>query len=287
MSFVTFAWIASLVFGLEVLVGKLASKYTITNPWLFNFAWSIFYFAFTIPFALYYGVGFPTHWGSVVIAGMFSALFGVLYIWSMYKLDVSIISPLFNLRTAFAAILGVLMLGEILTPIQWALIMTLFIAGMFVSMDEKLKLRSFFQWPIVVCIGSMFILALMSIYLNIALSENGFWEVTLWYLILTSAFTLPTLPLFVRDVGKTPLKNYAGVALMGSLGALGTFAANRAVAENVSITSAIISIPFSMIFAFALSRIMPKLLEKHTLRIYLVRFAAAAVMIGAALKLSL
>ena len=226
MSFITFAWIASIVFGLEVLIGKLASKYAITNPWLFNFAWSIFYFSFTLPFALANGVGLPTQWGNVLFASFFSALFGVLYIWAMYKLDVSTISPLFNFRTAFAAILGVLLLGEVLTLVQLGLIATIFVSGMFVSLDERLKIKSFFQWPIAVALGSMLILALMSIYMNKALAENGYWEVTLWTLILTSVFTLPTLPLFFKDLHLTRIREYGGVAAMGLFGALGTIIAN-------------------------------------------------------------
>lgn len=286
MSFVAFAWLASIIFGLEVLIGKLASKYAISNPWLFNFAWSVFYFSFILPFALVAGVGLPTQWGNVLLASLFSALFGVLYIWAMYKLDVSTISPLFNFRTAFAAILGVLLLGEVLTPVQWGLIATIFTAGMFVSLDERLKIKSFFQWPIAVILVSMLILALMSIYMNKALAENGYWEVTLWTLILTSVFTLPTVPLFFKDIRRTRVHDYGGVAVMGLFGALGTIFANRAYKDNVSITTAIISIPFSMIFAFLLSRVNPKLLEKHTLGVYAVRFTGALVMIGAALALS-
>lgn len=286
MSFVAFAWIASIVFGLEVLIGKLASKYEIRNPWLFNFAWSVFYFSFMLPFALANGVGLPTHWGNVLIAGFVSALFGILYIWAMFRLDVSVISPLFNFRTAFSAILGVALLGEQLSGVQWLLIGAIFVAGMFVSIDERLKLRSFLQWPIAVTIGSMFILSLFGYYTNKALADNGYWEVTLWILLLTTVFTLPTVPLFSADIRKTPVRAYSGVAVMGLFGVFGTIAANLAYKENISISSAIISLPLSMVFAFLLSRVAPSVLEKHTLRIYIIRFTAAAVMIGAALRLS-
>ncbi len=178
------------------------------------------------------------------------------------------------------------MLREVLTNVDWGLIAVIFIAGMFVSLDERLKIKNFLQWPIAVTMGSMLLLALMGIYLNKALANNGYWEVTLWTLILTSIFTLSTAPLFIKDIRRTFVRDYGGVAAMGLFGALGTIAANRAYTDNVSITSAIISVPFSMIFAFLLSRINPKLLEKHTLGIYVIRFTAAAVMIGAAISLS-
>jgi len=44
--------------------------------------------------------------------------------------------------------------------------------------------------------------------------------------------------------------------------------------------------PFSMIFAFMFSVFAPKLLEKHTLKIYVIRFSSVAVMIWAAIQLT-
>ena len=41
-----------------------------------------------------------------------------------------------------------------------------------------------------------------------------------------------------------------------------------------------------MVIAFAFSTFAPQLLEKHTVRIYAIRFTAAAIMIVAAIELS-
>jgi ABC-type Na+ efflux pump permease subunit len=74
---------------------------------------------------------------------------------------------------------------------------------------------------------------------------------------------------------------------MSLAGTTGMLAANAAYAGNVGIASTVISLPFSMVIAFALSIFVPKLLEKHTMKIYAIRFSAAAVMIFSALKLSM
>ena len=68
--------------------------------------------------------------------------------------------------------------------------------------------------------------------------------------------------------------------------ALGDILANKAYADNVSISTAIISLPCSMIIAVILSFFRSNLLEKHTVKIYLIRFIATAVMILSALKIS-
>jgi hypothetical protein len=64
------------------------------------------------------------------------------------------------------------------------------------------------------------------------------------------------------------------------------FALTSALAVNVGKTSVIMSIPFSMILAALFSVFAPKLLEKHTAKIYAIRFTAAAVMIYGAFQLS-
>ncbi len=73
---------------------------------------------------------------------------------------------------------------------------------------------------------------------------------------------------------------------MAAAGTLGTIAVNKAYQTNISITSVIISVPLSMIAAYVLSIFAPRLLEKHTQKVYLVRFAAAALMIVGAIQLT-
>jgi hypothetical protein len=68
---------------------------------------------------------------------------------------------------------------------------------------------------------------------------------------------------------------------------IGILTSNKSYTDNVTISSAIISLPMSMIMAFLFSIFAPNLLEKHTLKVYAIRFTAAAIMIISALKLSM
>lgn len=280
-----FAWVASFMFGVEAVTGKLTSRHSVQNPWLFNFFWAFFIVLFTIPIALWNGAGIPVQWTSIIIASVFYALTTTLYVLALYKLDVSIIGSLYNFRTAITVILGVLFLGEALSNRQYILIGIIFIFGLFITIDERFSVKSFFKWGTAIALSAVFFSALMAIFIKKAVAEAGYWDTTLWMGILSQVWLLPTIFLFKKDIVQSKSKQYLVVAATAVAGVFGTLAMNKAYSLNVSISSAIISLPFSLIMAILFSVFAPALLEKHTLKVYAVRFVSAAVMIVAALNL--
>ena len=287
MNFVFFAWIASFAFGMVSIIGKLTNKYAIPNVWLFNFLWMLFSLIVTIPIALINDVNIPTHWPSLIVVAFINAAFGILYIISLSLLDISVFIPLQNLRTAFIAIIGAVFLNEILQPFQYLLVLLIFFSGLFVSVDEKLTIRSFFKRPIAIALLCTFSYTLYGIAIKWSINENGYWQVTLWMAILSQILLLITYPLFKKDIKNLNMKQLLSVFAMSIMLALGIFMENRAYQDNVTITSIVTALPISMVLAFLFSIFAPKLLEKHTLKVYIIRFTAAAVMIISALKLSL
>ncbi len=281
-----FAWVASVIYGFNTIIGKLTSKHVFQNPWLVNFVWQLFILIGIVPIALYYGVGMPVAWGSIIVAGIFSFLTGTLYILALYQLDVSIISPLYNFRAVFTALLGAAFLNEVLGGSQYMLVAIIFIGGILLNVDERLKLKAFFRKQVMIGLLAVLASALYGFTIKNAVAANGFWETSLWVVIVTQVILLGTIPLFYKDVRSTPIRSYAPVVLMGFLNSIGDLAANKAFASNVTIASAIISLPFSMLIAYLFSILAPTLLEKHTHKVYAIRFIAAAVMIWAAIKLS-
>ncbi len=281
-----FAWIASIIYGVNSVVAKLTAKHAIANPWLFNFVWSSVVLIGTIPIALANHVGMPQAWTSIVITGFFSFLTGVVYIQALYQLDVSIIGPLYNFRPVFTSLIGAAFLSEVLTGNQYFLIAIIFVCGIFLSFDEHFKLKAFFRKQNMIGLLAVLVSAIFGFTVKTAVAENGFWETSLWMAIFTSIFELTTLPFFYKDLLATPLKRYSGAVLTGFFGVFADLAVNKAYGMNVTLTTAITGIPFSMIIAFGFSIFAPHLLEKHPIRIYGIRFIAAAIMIFAALKLS-
>lgn len=289
MSYLVFAWMASFIYGLSVVVSKLATKYSVKNPWLFNFFWSLFVLFFTLIIFVFSQTELKINsWPNLVLASLFSALTGIFYVLTLYKMDISILSPLFNLRSAISVLLGVLILKESFSFFQLALVVTIIVSGIFVTVDEKWNLKSFFNIPILLALITMIFLSFYGLFLNKSISQNGYWVTTMCVALLDQFLLLLTAPAFIRDI-KSSMRasSIAVISMVALLGTLASLASNKAFSENIGISSVIQSLPFSMIMVFALSIIYPKLLEKHPVKIYLVRFISAALMITAALRLSL
>lgn len=133
-----------------------------------------------------------------------------------------------------------------------------------------------------------FFLALSSIFINKSVADTGYWQTNLFNPLISQAFILLTIPLFYKEIKLIKIKQVTGTAVMAFCVAIGNIFTNRAYTTNVSISTAIIALPMSMsmFIVFALSLFYPKLLEKHTLKVYVIRFVAAFIMIFAALKIS-
>ena len=283
---VFFAWAASIAYGLEAIMGKFASKHVMPDPLLFNFYWALFILILTSPIALWYGISIPTHWPALFAASIFYALGGVFYILALYRLDASVIAPLFSFRIAIAVLFGALILGEVLTGFQYAMVAIIFIFGLFVGMDERFSIRSFFTPGVGLLLLCVCALVFMGIFIKISVAEIGFWNTTFWMAFLGQIWLLLTIPFFKTKHRELTKKQFGLVFLIAAMGTIATIAANAAYAINVSIASTIISVPISMFIAICLAYFFPRLLERHTAKVYTVRIISAIIMFIAALQLS-
>lgn len=285
MNFYGFAWIACVCYAAETLIGKVITKRAISNPWLFNFIFTAFVALITIPIALWNGAGWPAHWSMVVLGSICYAAAFTCFIQALNYLDVSVLTPMYNIRAALAVLLGAVFLGELLLPYQYGLIAAILVFGVVVTLDERLSVKSFFTKGIAFALADMLALALWGLFVKKSVAQIGYWDTNLWIVILGQIWLLITTPLFWKDVPKVKAAQYGGALVVAVAAAAGDLAANKAYAQNVSISATIISVPLSLIIAIAASFFAPKLLEKHTLKVYAIRLAAAAVMLLAALKL--
>jgi drug/metabolite transporter (DMT)-like permease len=286
MTPILFAWIASFSYGIYAITAKLIGKYQLKNSYQFSFFITLFSGIIMATISYFYGGRWPSNWTYILLAALFLAVGNALYLRALKVLDVSVFSPLFNIRVAITVILGAVLLGENFSTNTLSLIITIFIAGFFATMDERFSVRSFFTKNIGLGILFMLVLSIQSILVNRAVDQTEYWTATLWMsLSAILASFLILYPKFKSDLSRTKPKEYIGVGLLAVIGSVGDLAAYRAFAGNVSVSSVIISLPLSMVLAFILSIWKPALLEKHSYKVYLVRFAAAAIMIWAALQL--
>jgi len=80
MPFYVYAWIATIAFGIVVVLAKFASKYSISNPWLLNFLIQLSLVIFLIPFAIINHSLIPNEWYFLIISSIFNAAWVILYI---------------------------------------------------------------------------------------------------------------------------------------------------------------------------------------------------------------
>lgn len=286
MNPLVYAWVASITYGLYSVTAKLIGKYQLSNSYQFSFFITLISGLLMATIALSNGAKFAPNWSFIILASLFLALGNALYLRALKVLDVSVISPLFNVRVAITVILSFLILGESLSIQSIYLIGIIFIAGFFASMDEAFSFKSFFTKNIGIGLLFMLVLSIQSIFVNKAINLSDYWTATLWMSLIAIVFSFVIFySRFKDDLSTTSPKKYFGVGLLALIGGVGDLAAYKAFEGNVGLSSVIISLPVSMFLAFILSLWKPSLMEKHSLRVYLVRFTAAGIMIWSALQL--
>lgn len=286
MSSIFFAWFASITYGLYSVIAKFIGKYKIRNTYQFSFFYTLFSGIIMATVSYINGGRIAANWTYILFAAIFLAFGNILFLTALKVLDVSVISPLFNIRVAITVLLGFLILGETFSIKSIIIIAIIFIAGFFTSMDEKFSIKSFFTKNIGIGLFLMLVLSIQSIFINLAIDQTTYWTATLWMSLLAIIFSFVFLyPKFKNDLRHTKPKDYLGVGLLAIIGGIGDLAAFKAFESNVGLSSVIISLPISMIIVFVLSIWKPALLEKHSLKVYLVRFVAAGIMIWGALLL--
>lgn len=286
MNFTLIIWLSSFAFGLQTIIGKLTSKYSLSNPWLLNFFWTLFNLILTATIAYFFGIKVPISFFPYIVAGFFLAIGNILLTYSIFKLDVTVISPLFALRTAFTAIIGVIFLKESFNTFQYIMILIIFVSGLLIRVDENFSVKKSMHdlWIGITC---MFFLSVSSATIKIASVNGSYWNNVFWINFFTSIFLLLTIPKFIKDIKSTPIHKYIGALGYSLAGGIGRLLMFFGLASNVTVTTAVTSLPISMLMTIPLAYTFPQLLEKHTTKIYIIRLILAAIMIGCSIKLSL
>lgn len=281
-----FCFIALSLYAISTVTQKLVAKYLIAKPLIFNFYTTLFSFLFIIPILLSGQLTFPNYFTNVFLSSIFGTLGGLFYAFALSEIDASVIGPMYNFRTVFSVLLSILFLKEILPWPCYFWISLIVIGGFIVTINEKMNFKSFFKKPVLFMLLYILGISLMSIFNNKAINEVGYWTFTFWSKLISLSLVCLTIPLFHKDLF-IKQKHLDAMTFITFIYFLAGLAANKAYSLNVSIATTIISLPGSMFLIFFLSRFKPQLLENHPLKIYFIRFGAAAIMFYSALQLVL
>lgn len=237
--------------------------------------------------ALFRDGGLPKNILPIIILALCYACYYMLFTYAQYKIDVTTMSPLFTFRSIFATILGVVFLAEKITLTSFILMLIIIAFSPFASYSEKLKLKAFLSKDVAVAILAMLLLALVGYFTKVSISINGYGTTLLWQDPLILIFLMPTILLTSKDDRQVPKDRLYPFIILGIAGFVYLAASSAAYARNLTLSSIIISLPLSMVFAYLLSRKFKNFLEEHSKKVYLIRFSAAAAMVTCAIWLSL
>ncbi len=286
MNALFFAWTASISYGLYVISAKLIGKYQIHNTYLFSFLLTLFSGIMMAIISYTYGGRIPQSWLFISLAAIALSIGNVAGLAAVRVLDVSVISPLFNIRVVMTVVLSYLFLGERYQLDAVLLMVAIIISGFFATMDEKFSLKSFFSRNILIGLLFMLLLSIQSIFINRAIEQTSYWTAMLWMSIISIIVsTILLYPKCKADIADINPKQYMSVAVLAIIAGIGDLAAYKAFEKNVGLSSVIISLPLSMVIAVIVAKWKPNLLENHPVKVYLVRFIATGIMIWGALQL--
>lgn len=283
---ILYAWIASIASAMTPLITKASSKSLIKSPWLFNILWVTFSIPFIATLGFIKGGGMPNNWEPLLLLSACYAAYYVCITLSVFKLDVSTVAPLFSLRAAFAVILGILFLHESISLHGLALIAIIILATPLAAYNQKLRMKAFLHKYVFVAVAAMAFLALVGFFTNISVSQNGYGTTLLWQGSLSLLLLAPTLKLVDFKQETASRRKIYPFLLLGVTGFIYMISATTAYAHNLALSSVIVSLPLSMIFAYLLGKIHPRFLEGHSGKVYAIRFSGAFVMVGCAIWLS-
>ena len=287
MTYYTLALIGSFSFAFEILISKYLTKYSVKNIWLFNFLYNLFSILMIIPLNIYLGAKFPEKWLYIFLGGMLWAIGNVLFAFALYNTDISVLTPLFNLKAVVTTFLGIFLLHEFITSQQILYITIIIISSMFVTIDERLSFKSFFNKWVLIIILEIIAFSFSSFFVKKAAFHDSMWTVNLWVGIISMLCYLPTFYFFKNDIKTINFRQIKYFCLIGLFGAIGFFTSNIAYQINVSISSVIMAIPISMFLVMILSLFKRDLLEYHSVKIYSIRFIFAIFIVFFAAKLIL
>lgn len=283
---ILYAWIASIASATTPLVIKASSRSLVKSSWLFNLLWVGFSIPFIAGLALIKGGGIPTHWTPLLLLAGCYAIYYVSITSAVYKLDVTVVAPLFSLRAAFAVLLGLLFLDEKISALGLMLIILIILAIPLAAYNEKLRLKSFMHAYIFIAIFAMAMLAFVGYFSHQSVKDNGYATTLLWQGVLTFLFLLPTLQFISSSREQFTKYKLSPFLILGFSGFIYTVTATTAFAHNLALSSVIVSLPLSMVFAYILGRAIPRFSENQATKVYAIRFTGAFIMVSSAVLLS-
>lgn len=287
--YLLFSFLAAFLFSLQYLFEKLTAKYAIkTRTGLLFYV----YFAF-MPFALlvplFVNITWPSQaWGPIWRSSFCYFVGNFLFFTAIFKTDVSVFAPILQLQTPFVAILAFLFLKERFSVTSYIWVGLMIMGAVSVAYEEKIRFQAFFHRAVLLIVGSTFFYALSDLYAGFALRDINPWNFIFWSTFVNMVWVLPFI-LFDAPSLRISFRQFCPMLLVSFFGAAGYTSLLKAYQYNLTLSNAfaLLASPIVLVITVLISRFKPKLLERHTAKVYFIRAIGVALILFGALQISL
>lgn len=273
-SYIFLSILAAFSFSIGQIINKFTSIHKISNPWvlLFYYYIGLLPWLFLIPFI--FKIRIPQKGLEFIfLYAIFFYSGTVLFNKAIYKLDISSISPFFQLQSAFIAILAYIFLAERFSVLKYIFIALMLMGTIFVTYNEKFKFRSFLKFGVLLIISMQLLHALSNIFAGFALKHTDSFSFIFFGDLVASFIAFTTIPFFTPNLLKVKFSQIKPLFFSGFFSMLGATSLFSAFMTNVTISSALslLTSPIVLTLCALASFFKPSLLEHHTKKVYLVR----------------
>jgi len=290
MNFITYSFIAAVCFAISQVLNKLLSKHSIEN----KDSLMAYFMLSTSSFALFLFPFVPKELPSLeVIKLLLPAvslfLLGYYFFFTgIFETDASSYAPLFQLQSAFVAILAFFLGIEHFAPSDYLWMAIMAAGAMIVSYHEKMSVRSFMSRGIFFIVLMQVCHSISNIFISWTLEQITPIQLLFWeHIIISFIFVIFWLI-------KRPRMNYtrgqvAPMFVSSYVVGIGVISLFQAFTENLTISSVIglLSSPIVFLISMVASRFAPQLLEHHPAKVYALRGVGLIVILIGATQLIL
>ncbi len=290
MSYIFFSLLAAFFFALGTLINKFASKHSIKD---WKKLWVYFMISYS-PIPIFVTPFFAQiTWPQeaileIILNSLFFLIGGALFFISLLEIDASVAAPLYQIQGAAIGILAFLFLGERFPTSSYVWLTIILIGSVLVSLNEKMRLNSFFTRGVLIMISANLFFAFSNLFVGLGLKTQTSWNLLFWApivnLIGVGIFITMLKPKLSISFNAIKPMIIAGIVqFFGVISLLAAFQQNITISAVLSLLSA----PIVFLVAVIFSKLSPKLLEHHSAKVYAIRAIGLVIILFAAIKLSL
>ncbi|MGE5706756.1 MAG: EamA family transporter [Bacteroidota bacterium] len=289
--YVLFSLLAALLFAGLNLTQKLTVRFAIPQQAVLLFHLFLTQALFAPLIWLFHPIQGPGPvWGILMIQTAINVLATALFYYSLYRVDLSVLGPMWSLKNLFNALLGFFVLHEVFAPTAYLWIALCLLGAVLTSFNEELRWKAFLQPSILLLFVTFALFSTSDLLIRQCIAGGmDAWNQRAWSMLLEGGIPLLMLP-FLRERVRVKLPQFASVVGINLFLILGTVAISQAFSYPGSFTLAstlvMLETPFMLLAMGGLTLWKGQILESHPAWIYGIRLWGIGFLSGAALFLA-